>query len=140
MAPRVVLVRDESEPLSGSNVVSLRWFATEQEAADLVASVVVHAEANLERLEAEVEAAVAGLLPFADGQLERIPVATPRWDDDALLADPARGASWPQSTELRLGTRQAIYSLDRAAVAGLGTDGDLLLGWRAGDAIAAEIG
>jgi hypothetical protein len=32
-----------------------------------------------------------------------------------------------------------VYRLDRAGVAGLGLEGDLLLGWRAGDAVAADI-
>jgi hypothetical protein len=33
-----------------------------------------------------------------------------------------------------------VYRLDRAEVGGLGLEGDLLLGWRAGDAIAHELG
>lgn len=139
MAPRVVLVRDESEPLSGANLVCLRSFDAEDEQLDLVASAAVHTRANTERLEAEIEALVEGLLPFAEGRLARVHGPTPRWDDDDALADPARGVGWPSATELRLATRQTIYALERAGVAALGSDGDLLLGWRGGDAIAADL-
>ena len=57
---------------------------------------------------------------------------------DALLADPA-GAAWPEEPELRLCARPAVYGLDRASVGGLGGEGEVWLGWRAGDAIAAEL-
>jgi hypothetical protein len=40
---------------------------------------------------------------------------------------------------VRLPTRQPIYHLGRAAVGGLGYEGELMLGWRAGDAIAADL-
>ena len=49
------------------------------------------------------------------------------------------GQGWPGDTDLRLSSRPPIYHLDRSAVAGLGLEGDLLLGWRAGDAIAEEL-
>ncbi|MBW2361487.1 MAG: hypothetical protein JRG84_11330 [Deltaproteobacteria bacterium] len=140
MAPRVVLVRDEREPLSGANLICLRSFTAEDGQVDLVASTAVHTRANAERLEDEIEALVAGLLPFVDGRLVRQHDPKPRWDNDDALADPARGAAWPHATELRLATRQPVYALERAGVAGLGSDGDLLLGWRGGDAIAAELG
>ena len=64
----------------------------------------------------------------------------PRWDDDSLLPDPASGPGWPAEAQLRLATKQPIHHLDRAAVGGLGFEGDLLLGWRGGDAIAADLG
>jgi hypothetical protein len=69
----------------------------------------------------------------------RVCAPAPRWDHDALLADPPAGVGWPAEIELRLPTKQPIYQLDRAAVGGLGFEGDTLLGWRGGDAIAAEL-
>ena len=73
-------------------------------------------------------------------RLVRVPAPTPRWDDDTWLADPAPDAAWPAPAELRISSRQPIYSLERASVAGLGFEGDLLLGWRGGDAIASDLG
>jgi hypothetical protein len=140
MAPRVVLVREETEPLSGANLVSLRSFAAEDGQTDLVASAAIHSSASRERLEAEIESQIAGLMPFSAGLLERQSNPQPRWDDEDTLPDPPAGSGWPVSSELRLATRQPVYSLERAGVAALGSDGDLLLGWRAGDAIAAELG
>jgi hypothetical protein len=60
------------------------------------------------------------------------------WDSDAWLADP-QGASWPEEPELRLSRSPSVYSLERSCVGGLGGEGELWLGWRAGDAIAAEL-
>jgi hypothetical protein len=140
MAPRVVMLRDESEPPSDANLVCLRSFHGKQELMDLVASATIHTSANAVPLEAEIEALVQGLLPFAESQLARVHHPALRWDDDNALADPAAGSGWPGATELRLGTRQPVYALERAGIAALGSDGDLLLGWRGGDAIAAEIG
>jgi len=74
-----------------------------------------------------------------EGRIVQVAAPVPRWDDAGLLPDPAPGHAWPADAELRLPTRQPIYELDRAAVAGLGVEGDLLLGWRAGDAIAADL-
>jgi hypothetical protein len=82
---------------------------------------------------------VADLMPFAEGRFERVREPQPRWDDDGRLPDPSPGHGWPADAELRLPTKQPVYLLDRAAVAALGFEGDLLLGWRAGDAIAADL-
>ena len=41
---------------------------------------------------------------------------------------------------MRVSGRPLIYSVERSGVAGLGVEGELLLGWRAGDAVAAELG
>jgi hypothetical protein len=79
-------------------------------------------------------------MPFAGERRVSVPVPELRWDDDSWLADPAPEAGWPALAELRLPSRQPIYSLDRCSVAGLGFEGDLLLGWRGGDAIAADLG
>ena len=40
---------------------------------------------------------------------------------------------------MRVCARPNVYALDRRAIAGLGFEGDLLLGWRAGELIAAGL-
>ena len=112
-----------------------------QDGVDLLASVVVPVgdDDAEKRGSARIERALRDLLPFAGGSLERRPLPTSRWDSDDLLADPLRGA-WPDEPELRLASRPAVYGLDRASVGGLGGEGELWLGWRAGDAIADELG
>ncbi|MGI9592290.1 MAG: hypothetical protein ACR2P8_13035, partial [Myxococcota bacterium] len=140
IATRLVIVGDD--PLTGTGVVCVRRFGGSDGAPfDLVASAVLPVdEAERGGWEQRIEARVTGLLPFAERRLVRVPAPTPRWDDDTWLADPPRDAAWPAPAELRISSRQPIYSLERAAVAGLGFEGDLLLGWRGGDAIAADLG
>ena len=58
---------------------------------------------------------------------------------DAWLEDPEPGDGWPSEIDLRVSGRPAVYRLDRSQVAGLGVEGDLLLGWRSGDVIASEL-
>jgi hypothetical protein len=137
MADRVVWRdRDEDE------VVALRVFRGRGLAAglDLLASVVVPVDDAhaVQRAESRIESALRDLLPFSEGALERRPIPDSRWDTDSLLADPI-GAAWPEEPELRLCAKPAVYGLDRASVAGLGGEGEVWLGWRAGDAIAGEL-
>jgi hypothetical protein len=73
-------------------------------------------------------------------QVERIAVKQPRWDDDNWLEDPAHGACWPGELDLRVSTKPPIYMLDRSWVGGLGVEGDLLLGLRAGEILHKELG
>ena len=105
---------------------------------ELVASTVA-AHSRAAEVEERLVATVANLMPFSSGRLLRVPIVAGRWDDAGWLADPPDGGGWPDVCEIRLGTKQEIYLLDRAAVAGLGFEGDLLLGWRGGDAIAADL-
>jgi phytoene dehydrogenase-like protein len=137
MADRVIWCGDGDD-----EVVALRVFRGRGRAPglDLLASVVVPTgdDAAVARAERRIEAALRDLLPFSEGALERRPLPELRWDTDALLADPI-GAAWPEEPELRLSARPAVYGLDRASVAGLGAEGELWLGWRGGDAIAAEL-
>jgi hypothetical protein len=137
MADRVIWREDGED-----DGVALRVFRGRGRAAgfDLIASAVVpidDAEAE-RRAEARIERALRDLLPFSEGALERVPLRPLRWDTDALLADPT-GAAWPEEPELRLSARPAVYGLDRASVGGLGGEGEVWLGWRAGDAIAEEL-
>ena len=45
----------------------------------------------------------------------------------------------PSGLSTKAPGRAPIYCLDRAAVASLGVEGDLLLGWRGGEAILADL-
>lgn len=91
-------------------------------------------------LRREIAERLSDLMPFCGDRLDQVEIEMPHWDhDDGWLEDPHPGQGWPGEVELRLSARPPIYHLDRAAVAGLGLEGDLLLGWRAGDAIAEEL-
>ena len=90
-------------------------------------------------VESEITARIADLLPFTEGHLERLPTPEPQWDIDDAIFDPPSDSNWPDALEIRVSTKQPLYALDRACVASLGTEGDLVLGWRAGDAIAADL-
>jgi hypothetical protein len=140
MAARVLHVGDLEAPMDEANVVTLRSFprADDPEQLDVVAAAVAAPEDGA-TAQARIEAIVSSLMPFADGGIARENDPVPRWDDDAWLVDPSAGTGWPDEPELRLHPREPIYQLDRAAVAGLGVEGELLLGWRAGEAIAAEL-
>jgi len=143
MGPRVVCLRRNALPLEGTDVVTLRTWAGDdaQGPLDLVASAVVSAdEPDLAAREAEIEQTVAGLMPFSRGRLVRRRAPTPKWDDDALLSDPSPGSAWPADPRIRLSSRPPIFGLERGGAAALGFEGDLMLGWRSGDAIAGEIG
>jgi hypothetical protein len=140
MAPRVLRIADPEAPLEGANLVALRVFAGGggDPAADLVVSAVVPADpADPAAREREVVASAACILPFAETERRRSP--EPRWDSDDPLPDPAPGAGWPGEVEVRAASRQPVYCLDRSSVAALGVEGDLLLGWRAGEAILADV-
>ena len=142
MSKRVISVTDPARAMHGTNVVTLRVFpnARRDDSVDLVATSVVAAdEPDLRAREAEIEASVARLMPFAGHTLERQKDPAPRWDTDRWLCDPAPGGGWPDTQEARLSTRPPTWLLDRAGVGGLGFEGDVLLGWRVGDAVAAEL-
>jgi len=89
--------------------------------------------------EAALEARVRALLRFAGRKLTRRKTRRPVWDDDDWLEDPPPGHSWPAEIDLRASARRPVYRLDRGSIAGLGLEGDLLLGWRGGDALASEL-
>jgi hypothetical protein len=142
MSKRVIAVREPHLPMEGTNVITLRVFpnARRDDTVDLVASSVVDAaEPDLPAREAEIEAGVADLMPFAVDALERQREPSPRWDCDAWLADPPAGGGWPAACDVRLSSRPPTWVLDRSGVGGLGFEGDVLLGWRGGDAVAAEL-
>jgi len=142
MSKRVIAVRDPELPMEGTNVVTLRVFpsAGRDDAVDLVATSVVDAtERAVSAREAEIETTVADLMPFVGDALVRDRRPSPRWDCDTWLSDPPAGSGWPAACEVRVCSRPPIWLLDRSGVGGLGFEGDVLLGWRAGDAAAAEL-
>jgi len=143
MCPRVILI-GEGEPVHDrEGLVTVTAFPTPEgsDEVDLVARMLVGEGADVAACEEAIEARVKALIPFCGDRLSRRPMRRPLWDDeDGWLEEPSPGSGWPAEIDLRVSSRPAVYRLDRAEVAGLGLEGDLLLGWRAGDAIAAELG
>ncbi len=142
MASRVICVGSESGLGQDVDVVTVRVLpgAKDSERADLVVSAVLPAEhADVATAEARFTPVLERLMPFSRGGFVRQRAPEPVWDSDALLADPAPGSGWPGDCELRRSSRPPVYALDRAGVAALGFEGEVLLGWRAGDAIATDL-
>lgn len=112
---------------------------------DLVAQTVAPVDAPPGEVEGWIDRVLERLVPFADGRLVAQRTPAPLWDTDALLVDPPRGsggggnAGWPALRSTRLSGRLPIHHLDRSWVGGLGFEGDLWLGLRAADAIAADL-
>jgi len=102
--------------------------------AELVAS-----SAGSEPSDATIEATLAQLLPFSEGKLERQPIPEILWDVPDSLCDPPHGTGWPTQIRLRLSGHPPVYHLPRHDVASIGVEGDLLLGMRGGEALAAEL-
>ncbi len=142
MASRLVRVRDPRAPLEGDNLVRIA-IHPERHGRDVVvvASFLLPPGAEMdEALEREVAEVVLDLMPFARDRVRLLaPLVRPRWDDDLALEDPAPGTGWPGEVELRLVSRPPVYRLAREAVGVLGVEGDCLLGWRAGEAILADL-
>ncbi len=142
MCPRVILLDEHGRGGPQDDVIALSAYAPARgaEHIDLVARMRVAPDADVGAAEDAIEARVRALMPFSDGHLERATERRPVWDDDGWLEDPAPGSGWPAEVDLKVSSRPSVYRLGRAGVGGLGVEGDLLLGWRAGDALAAELG
>ena len=143
MSRRVIYAPDPETSSSAAGVVSLR-VAPGSDAGDalhLFASRVIDAsEADLTTHEAEIEACLDALLPLSRGAIAREKTRTPLWDCDRWLDAPRAGRHWPGETNLRLASRPPVYALASDTMACLGFEGDVLLGWRGGDAIASDLG
>ena len=141
MGPSLILTGDPQAAPKGPDPVSLSVFATSEGdgLVDLVARAVIDPAEDLTAAEQALEARVRELICFAGRDLRRLALQHPRWDDDGWLEDPESGSGWPAELQLRVSARPPVYRLDRAEIAGLGIEGDLMLGWRAGDAIAGEL-
>jgi hypothetical protein len=143
LARRAILVSDPAAPLIGANAIALTVHPSERGGlfAEVVASAVVEDDPKiLAESDARIEEAVRRLMPFSQGRISRIPnPARPLWDDEAAAPTPERGDGWPGEVEIHTPGRRPVFCLPREGLAGLGLEGDLLLGWRAGDAIRAEL-
>jgi hypothetical protein len=145
MGRRLVVLPDPNED-DGLGEVTISLYASESATnVEVVARAMMPGDPNkpdddeIAEFESRLETRVRSVIPFADKKLTRRTIDHPLWDDDDWLEDPPPGQGWPAEIDLRVNTRPPVYRLDRAGVAGLGLEGDLLLGWRAGDAIAAEL-
>ncbi len=141
MASRVIRVGNLSEKISGTNLIRLRVFENPdgRDPVDLVASAVVPIDADVDAVRDEIESGVASLLPLGREGWVRVASQPPLWDRDEFLADPRGEGGWSAGAPLRPISRTPAYVLNRWKLAALGFEGDLLLGWRAGDAIASDL-
>jgi hypothetical protein len=145
MCPRVVALGEasggESSSPFASRVASITAYANpnDSENFDLVARMRLNPAEEIADAEDELENRIHTLMPFASDRIHRRAQRRPVWDDDGWLEDPVPGSGWPAEIDIRSLSKPAVYHLDRGCVANLGIEGDLLLGWRAGDAIAGEL-
>jgi hypothetical protein len=141
MAARVIRIGNLSEKISGTNLIRLRVFENPDgiDPVDLVASAVVPIDAKVDAVRDEIESGVASLLPLGREGWVRVASQEPLWDRDEFLADHHGEGGWPAGVPLRPISRAPAYVLDRWRLGALGFEGDLLLGWRAGDAIASDL-
>ena len=142
MGARLIFLGDPKAEGFPARTASLGAFASREgrNQIDLIAKFRVSEDEDLEAAEAELERRIRDLMPFSGEQLERVPQERPKWDDDGWLEDPLPGSGWPSEINLKANGRPPIYRLDRCAVGSLGVEGDVLLGWRSGDALARELG
>ncbi|MAJ60943.1 MAG: hypothetical protein CBC48_13675 [bacterium TMED88] len=144
MCARLVLLppeNPETDKPGQREVISLSAFPASEggEGVDLIARIRLRPGHEEDPATEEILRRIERLMPFSEGRVVPSEQLRPLWDDDGLLEDPEPGRSWPSEIDLRVSGRTPVYRLDRAGVAGLGLEGDLLLGWRAGDAVAADI-
>lgn len=140
MSNRVILL-PEAGAARAQEVATLNVFEREGDPKhrDLVLRTMARDEIEPEDDARELRDRALALMPFHHDKIEEIPVKVPRWDDDHLLEDPLRGACWPGELDLRASAKLPVYLLDRAFVGGLGVEGDLLLGLRAGEVLRREL-
>lgn len=138
MCERLIVVDDEAaDPVR----IALHPLEREPRQVDLTATRAVDAGADMGEVQNALERTVLGLLPFSERRAARVAEAPqPSWDDELALGDPAgAGGGWPTEVEIRVPIRAPVFALPREELAGLGPEGDLLLGWQAGDTIAAAL-
>jgi hypothetical protein len=138
MCDRLIVVEEEGgEPI----LVAVHPVDREPRHVDVTVLQAVDDGADLVATHDRLEAVARKLLPFSEKRAVRAAEAPrPVWDDELALADPAGGGGgWPTEVEIRLGTRAPVFSLAREELGGLGAEGDLVLGWQAGDTIAAAL-
>lgn len=141
MSKRVVLLSEPGPAGEPGSLATLSVFLRDNDPkwVDLVIRSMALEGIDPAEQEQRLVERVLALVPFHADQVERIPVKQPRWDDDHWLEDPPHGACWPGELDLRVSAKLPIYMLDRSWVAGLGFEGDLLLGLRAGEILQKEL-
>ncbi|MAI26924.1 MAG: NAD(P)-binding protein [Myxococcota bacterium] len=142
MGARLISLGEETSGETASGrVATLTAHACTEESGqvDLVARMRARTTDEFESVETELEARIRSLIPFSGERLKRLKQRRPLWDDDGWLEDPKPGAGWPVVMDVRASGRPPVYRLNRSGVASLGFEGDLLLGWRAGDLISQEL-
>ena len=106
---------------------------------DLAARQSIDVDEDLDAAHTRIENAVRALLPFSDKKVARVADAgAPLWDDELALGELEDGG-WPTEVEIRANASPLVYSLPRDAMGAVGAEGDLLLGWHAGDTLASAI-
>jgi hypothetical protein len=140
MGERLILLTqpEAADPQDGVATLTIASAGPRSRSVDLVARTLVSQDEDPPAARARIERLLHELMPFAADSLEPQDDPMPLWDDDDWLEDRPAGNEWPGEATFRVSARPPVYRLDRPAVAGLGLEGELLLGWRAGDAIAAE--
>ncbi len=144
MAKRVILLPEDSTRSvdeGAEHVATLSIFEREGDPKrrDVVLRAMARDGVEPDALARELKERALTLMPFLHESIEEIEVKVPRWDDDHLLEDPLRGVCWPGEIDLRASAKLPVYLLDRAFVGGLGVEGDLLLGLRAGEVLRREL-
>ena len=140
MASRVIhVVDDDPDELAVVTLARAPAANPHDPVPMLVRTVIDPARTSRDEARKRLVEAVRTLMPFSAGRILEREHALPRWDDDDALCDAEGPAGWPPEVDLRLAPRRPIFFLPRAEVACLGTEGDVLLGWRAGDVIAGEL-
>jgi hypothetical protein len=138
MCDRLIVMEGETgDPIQ----VAVHPIDREPRHVDVTVVQAVAEGADLAEAHDRLERVARGLLPFSERRAVRV-AETPRpiWDDELALGDPAGGGGgWPTEVEIRVATRAPVFALPREELGGLGAEGDLLLGWQAGDTIAAAL-
>lgn len=136
LAPRAILAEEPARPACLTVYPSDRG----RNYAELVVTREAANDADPEPHYDALEDALLALFPFSKGKMARRGTChRPRWDDELALPEPRPGVGWPGEVEIRVPVRPPVFGLAREGVFGLGAEGELLLGWRAGDTIASQL-
>jgi hypothetical protein len=133
MAPRVV-VQGDGHPIRVARHAGPRSGAYD----DLLLSTIAAHSEDAESVRARLERTLHDLAPFCAPHLERRPVPATRWDRDDLVHE-ASSQARDVGAGARLSSRPPVVSLEPGDAAAFGFEGSLLLGWRTGDELQAEL-
>jgi hypothetical protein len=125
---------------TGEEAIALTVHPSERKRfVDLAARQTIDVGDDLDAAHAHIEASVRALLPFSEKKVARVADGgAPVWDDELALGELHSGG-WPTEVEIRAHGSPPIYCLPRDEMGAVGAEGDLLLGWHAGDTLAAAL-